>query len=105
MLKTMRAELNANRTDVALEQLIVDAGYNAPIRDVILEAAGDTEPDPDCPDEEFEKLIEGIPETEIDDDDDSLMEGKVVGKDELGEKKEMTLDEVEEQLIPETEEE
>lgn len=108
MLKTMRAEMNAERADVAVESLIIDAGYNGNIRDVILESMGDT--DPECSengeigDPEFDKLIEGIPETEID-DYDSFMEGKVVAKDELGDNKEMTIEEVENELIPETEEE
>lgn len=107
MLKTMREKLNAERADVAIESLIIDAGYNGNIRDAVLEAMG--EEDVDCGDEgidpEFDKLIEGIPETEIDDNYDSFMEGKVVAKDELGDEKEMTLEDVENELIPETEEE
>lgn len=108
MLKTMRAEMNAERSDVAIESLIIDAGYNGNIRDVILESMGDTDPecgdDGEISDPEFEKLIEGIPETEPD-DYDAFMEGTVTAKDELGDEKEMTLEEVTNELIPDTEEE
>lgn len=114
MLKTMRAALNAHRSDCAIEQLILDAGDNAETRDLMLESMGEPEPiedegedkgDSEDIDPEFEKLIADIPETDIDEDFDGYMEGKVVAKDELGDKKEMSLDEVAEQLIPDTEEE
>lgn len=106
MLRTMREKLNEERKDVAIESMIVDNGFSSVTRDIMLEAMGDRDPleDEDATDEEIEALINNIPETELDEDYDAYMEGKVVAKDELGDEKEMTLDEVEEQLIPETEE-
>ncbi len=105
MLKTMREALNAERLDVALETYMLDAGDRAEVRDTVLESMGecDTDCDPDVPDEDVEKLIDTIPETDID-DADSFMEGDVVGKDELGNDKKMSVDDVEKDIVPETEE-
>ena len=99
MLKTLREQLVRDRSDIALESLIIDAGFNGQIRDTVMEAMG--EGDDELSDEELEKLLADIPESDLD-DPDALLENKVVGKDELGEPKDMDLETVAESFIPPT---
>lgn len=116
MLNTMRAELNKEKSDVTFESLLMDQVTGMPVREAMLDAMGDTDPDPDIPDAEMEKLIETIPETDIDDPDvvDEVAKGEVgngrekdgsTPKDEDGNDRKQTVDECIEAYIPDTNEE
>lgn len=115
MLNTMRAELNKEKSEATFESLLLDAVTGEPVREAMLEDMGDTEPDPDIPDEQMEKLIETIPETDIDDPDvvDEIAKGEVgngkekdgsTPKDENGNDRKQSIDECIENYIPDTEE-
>lgn len=96
MLKTLREALLKDRSDVAMESMIIDAGFNGQIRDTVMEAMG--EGDDELSEEELEALLADIPESDLD-DPESMCEGTVLAKDELGEDKEMTIEQVTESFI------
>ena len=105
ILKTMMESFNAERHDAAFESFVLDAVENRSYRNTMLEACGDPDCDNDevdANDEHMEKLLSAIPETDIDEDDELIREGAVMGVDEKGETKKMTLEECLDAYIPET---
>lgn len=115
MLKTLKAALHQEKSDATFESLTLDAVTNSHVRDIMLEAMGDTEPNADAPDEEMEKLIATIPETDIDDPEacDEIACNEVAGArnkdgstplDAEGNEKKLSVDECIENYIPMTEE-
>lgn len=107
MLRTMMETFNAEKHDASFEAFVLDANERRDVNMEMLEACGDvgcdTE-DSDYGDEHLDKLIDAIPETDIDEDSDLIEEGCVGNcTDEKGEKKKMTLDECTEAYIPPTE--
>lgn len=115
MLNTLKTVLSQEKSDATFESLTLDAVINSPVRDAMLESMGDTDPDPDIPDEEMEKLINTIPETDIDDPDccEEVAGNEVSGGknkdgsdpvDADGNPRKQTIDECIEAYIPDTEE-
>lgn len=107
MLKTLRAQLATKRADVSFEGFVLDAIERAPQRDIMLEECDAPEyrhGDDDYCDEDIGKLIDALPESDIDLDNDSIIQGIIHGRDEQGNEKDMSVEECCEAYIPPTEE-
>ena len=105
MLKIMRESLNAAKLDSTMEAQILDHVSRGEVRDIIMEALGepaDVDPD-EISEDEMEKLIDSIPETDIDDADE-IMESTIVAHNEYGDKVNVDCLEAADQLIPDAEE-
>lgn len=107
MLKTLRAQLATKRADVSFEGFVLDAIERAPQRDIMLEECGAPEcrhDDDDYCDEDIGKLIDALPESDIDMDNDSIIQGIIHGRDAQGDEQDMSVEECCEAYIPPTEE-
>lgn len=107
MLKTLRAQLATKRADVSFEGFVLDAIERAPQREIMLEECGAPEcrhDDDDYCDEDIGKLIDALPESDIDMDNDSIIQGIIHGRDAQGNEQDMSVEECCEAYIPPTEE-
>lgn len=107
MLKTLRAQLASHKSDASFEGFVLDALERSTARDIMLEECGSPEcrhEDDDYCDEDIGKLIDALPESDIDLDNDSIIQGIIHGRDEQGNEKDMSVEECCEAYIPITEE-
>lgn len=107
MLKTLRAQLASHKSDASFEGFVLDALERTTARDIMLEECGAPEcnhEDDDYCDEDIGKLIDALPESDIDLDNDSIIQGIIHGRDEQGNEKDMSVEECCEAYIPPTEE-
>lgn len=106
MLKTLRDQLNATKSDASFEGFVLDSIERSSVRDIILEDCGAPEcrEDDDFVDGDISKLIDSLPESDIDLDNDSIIQGIIKARDEQGNDTDMTVDECCEAYIPDTEE-
>lgn len=102
MLKTLTSSLKGQKQDRVFGDFVIEANSSAITRDILMDEMGD-DPEENLTDEEMQALIDGLPETDIE-DEQSLTEGTAKVKDVVdGEEKDVPVDEIIENFVPETE--
>ena len=107
MLKTLRESLNNHKSNLTFESFVLDSMERRETRKTMLEAVGAPESkyeDDEFNDEDIEAIIDTIPESDIDMDNDAIVQDLIRARDEQGRPIDITVDECIEKYIPDTEE-
>lgn len=107
MLKTLRESLNNHRSNESFESFVLDSIERREVRKTMLEAVDAPESkyeDDDYSDSDITALIDTIPESDIDLDNEAIIQDFIRARDEQGRPVNMSVDECIEKYIPNTEE-